>query len=398
MIKYFIFLCISFECIGDINSDFEHAFNLNRSGNIDQASLAYKKLIDQNPWCTSAIYNYAHTLKDLGFMQAAIEQYNKVIEKEPTHFFAHFGLSQCYLSTGMYKQGFELFEYRSKDIQSFKNDIETLKTLIAQTKSLSNIKILLRCEWGIGDNIQFIRFAQELKNRGAIIYVQTHNALKKIFSLCPYLDKVIEVGELFPPHDLQIPILSLGYILDINLASLESRQPYIYADPLLVETWRKKISANATFNIGICWQGNGDRQAPALLNKNISLQELMPICEIKKTSVYSLQKFQTNSDFKTAQIHFFNDFDETNGRFMDTAALIQVLDLIITVDTSIAHLAGALGKPVWLLLPFRSDWRWMQNRNDSPWYSTMCVFRQPCAGDWKGLMNQVCTELQRRKV
>lgn len=394
-----IILGLSFinSCLADLCTDFNRAYELNKAGNILQSSQLYKLIINEHPECIQAIYNYAHTLKDLGQMPQAIEMYRKVIMAEPHNNFAHFGMSQCYLSQGDFSKGFALFDHRSTDIAQFKPYITHLKDLIQRNISLQGLKIIVRCEWGLGDCIQFIRYAQLLKNRGATIIVQAHSPLQKLFSLCPYLDTIICIGDAFPDHQLQIPLLSLPYIFDITIEKSTPYIPYIYADQKLVHHWKNALKADVHYKVGVCWQGNGNKNAPPLLNKNIPIEDLHPFFELKNVSIYSLQRIESQEN-KTLPTHlnvFVKDFDESHGRFMDTAALMMNLDLIITVDTSIAHLAGALGRPTWAILPHRTDWRWMLEREDSPFYPTVKLFRQPEAGDWKSVIENMCKELQK---
>jgi len=395
-LKIILFLFISLPCNANLSTDFFHAYNLNKEGKIKEASELYRSIVKANPWCTQALYNFAHTLKDLGDIPQAIEAYKKVISEEPDNNFARLGLAQCYLSQGNLSQGFELFEFRASDIALFKSHISYLKNQIKNKISLHGIKILLRSEWGLGDCIQFIRFAKQLKDLGATIIVQAYPAVHKLFNLCPYIDTVISVGDAFPDHQAQIPLLSLPYILESNLNQINISNPYIYADPTLSELWKKKLMHDTNLKIGICWCGNGDKNAPPLLNKNILLEQLKPLFDLKNVSIYALQRSETQEqNIESFNLILFDEhFDQRNGRFMDTAAIMNSLDLIITIDTSIAHLAGAMQRPVWVMLPYHADWRWMEKRNDSPWYASMKLFRQPEPGDWQAVVKEMCNRIQ----
>jgi len=398
MKKVFLFSCMTFYCLANLQSDFDRAYTLNKQGNIQDASDLYADIVQHNSWCTPALYNYAHTLKDLGCMCKAVSIYQQVIEREPHNAFAHVGMAQCYLSLGQYTKGFELFEWRSSAIKDFKHDIEKLKKLFNNNANLTQYTILFRAEWGLGDNIQFIRFAQILKNRGATIIIQSYPALKQLFSLCPYLDKVISEGDAFPAHDMQIPLLSLAYICDATVENISNSSPYMYADMSLVKTWQSYFAKTSkdrqNFKVGICWSGNGDNAAPPLLNKNIPTNYFEPLLQLPNVAVYSLQ--QLSDEHRTIKgLHLFEgDFDKTHGRFSDTAAVMKNLDLVVTIDTSIAHLAGALGVPVFVILPHRTDWRWMLQGTNSPWYPSMTLLRQPNPGNWAAVIDMVITEIQ----
>lgn len=374
---------------------FNAALHKEKSGDFQTASQLYQTIISAYPTCTQALYNYAHTLKDLGAMHEAINAYKQVILQEPNNTFARFGLGQCYGALGMLEQAFPLLENRGSAIKEFSREIECLRGRYAQSAPMTGIIILLRAEWGFGDIIQFIRYAQLLHDRGATIIVQTYQELAPLLSMCPFLDRVIRVGDAFPHHTVQLPLLSLPYVCAITRETCTPAMPYLKADEGLCTQWKNYLSSYKTFTIGICWQGKGDPHAPPLLNKNIPLQELTPLLHVSGVTVLSLQKTGANTTPMPGLITFDESFDQAHGRFMDTAALMQNLDVIITVDTSIAHLAGALNKPVWLLAPCRTDWRWGLRETTSAFYPSMHIFRQDRPGDWHGVIQNVIQEIKK---
>lgn len=374
---------------------FNAALEKQKSGDIATASQVYHTIVQQYPTCTQALYNYAHTLKDLGAMHEAINAYKQVIAQDPKNTFARFGLGQCYGALGLFEQAFPLLEYRGTAIKEFSGEIEFLRSRYAQNTSMAGIIILLRAEWGFGDIIQFIRYAQLLHDRGATILVQSYQELKPLLSLCPFLDQVISVGDAFPAHTVQLPILSLPYVCSITREKATPAMPYIQADKHLSAQWKNYINKYNTFTIGVCWQGKGDPHAPPLLNKNIPMHELTPLLDVPNVTIFSLQKIDTNIDSIPGLITFDATFDQAHGRFMDTAALMQNLNLIITIDTSIAHLAGALNRPVWLLAPYRTDWRWGLHETTSCFYPSMRIFRQKEPGEWHGVIHNVIQELKK---
>lgn len=393
-IKKYVLFCVLFctskiLCNESLSTLFNVAYQVEKNGNIEQASQLYRSIIEQFPTCTQALYNYAHALKDLGAMHEAIDCYKQVIAQEPGNNFARFGLGQCYGALHDFEHAFALLEYRSTAIKSFGYDIEHLKTKYASGNSLKGIVILLRAEWGFGDIIQFIRYAQLLHDRGAMILVQSYKELQPLLSLCPFLDRVIAVGDAFPTHTYQIPTLSLPFVCAITANQCTPTMPYLKADEQLIRKWQSYLDSYKTFNIGICWQGNGDPLAPPLLNKNIPLHELEPLLHIPGVTIFSLQKLKDNEHSIAQLITFDSSFDHVAGRFMDTAALMNSLDLIITIDTSIAHLAGALHRPVWLLAPYRTDWRWGLQETTSIFYPSMRIFRQATPGGWSGVIQKV---------
>ena len=284
----------------------------------------------------------------------------------------------------------------------------TIESLSHEGRGIAHLDgktIFLHAEQGLGDTFQFIRYARIAKEKGGTVIAGVQKPLVKLLSLCPYIDKVVSLDEKPPAFDLHAPLMSLPYILKTTIDSVPTDIPYLYADSELVEYWKKKqLSSDKNIKVGICWQGNNKYSTPMLRAtvafKSIDINKLNPLGAVPGVSIYSLQKTTGTDQLKTLapefMIHTFDDdFDESNGRFMDTAAVIKNLDLVITVDTSIGHLAAALGKPTWVILPNPPDWRWMLERDDTPWYPTMRLFRQPTPGDWESVIEVVAQELKK---
>lgn len=359
--------------------------------NVPQAIQAYSNALQLKPHhkdLVNTLYNLAYTLKNTDHIDEAITCYQKVLKCEPQHAHAHLGIAQCYLIQGKLNKGFEEFEWRAPEIKKFKHYDWKNADLTGKT-------ILVRCEWGFGDCIQFIRYLKLIKNQGARVILQLYKPLVDLFALCPYIDKIVQSGHIFPKHDIQIPLLSLPHIFGTTLETIPTEVPYIFADRQLIGHWQKKLPTKK-INIGICWCGSGDHKALPSLNKNIQLATFDPLAQLQNIQLYSLQKIHGYKELQncTFNLHIFDEtFDRDNGRFMDTAAIMKNLDLIITIDTSIAHLAGALGVPVWVLLPYKADWRWMLNKTNSPWYPTMRLFRQKKPGDWETVIQEIIKEL-----
>ncbi len=332
------------------------------------------------------LYKMAYLQKEQDNIKQAIEKYHEVLALAPEHAMAHLGLAQCYLTLGEFDRGWPHFEYRGSEIRSFTH-------YDWRTADLTGKRILLRTEWGLGDCIQFVRYAQLIKKRGGIVYVQTYKELVPLFRLCPFIDRVIPVGDQFPEYDIQIPLLSLPSIFGTTLETIPNETPYLYADQTLIDRWEKKID-QTKYNIGICWSGGGKKNAPSFLNKNMSPLDFESLSDMPNVQLYALQKVSPEDPahafcFVLNIETFDDDFDTTHGSFMDTAALMHHLDLIISIDTSVAHLAGALGKQVCILLPFKADWRWMQKKTKSPWYPTALLLQQPEPGNFKLLITKI---------
>jgi len=374
-----------------LNAHFELATLYAEQHKYEQAEQLYKQVLTLDPNCIDGLRNLAHLLRYQGKMSEAISYYKKALIKQPNESHLHYGLSECYLMQGNYQDGFKEFEWRWKrgvDTRNFTNKLW-------QGESLHGKTIIVRAEYGQGDTIQFIRFAKQLKEMGAYIIVETQHTLMNLLSFCPYVDEIIPVQEenpQLPAHDYQIPIMSLPDHLGITLENIPT-DPWLHADPRLVYYWREKLKDDHNFKIGICWEGSPyyEQFKPIFSRKAMKLEHFIPLAQLPQVSLYSLQKMNGLEQLHNTAISIttYNDFDHTHGRFMDTTALIMNLDLVITVDTSVAHIAGALGKPVWVLLPFVADWRWLQEQNDSPWYPSMKLFRQPVPGDWQSVIQQI---------
>jgi len=383
------------------NYAFQRANVLNTINKTEDALQEYNRLLIKHPDNPIINYNIAYTNKKLGKIDKALPYYYATIQKDPNHAEAHFGLGLAYLATEDFIRGFEEYEWRWKRT-SQKSTAREYPQPEWDGSSLANKTIFLYAEQGLGDTYQFIRYAQELKKMGASVIVAVQNPLVQVIGLCPYIDKVIGLSEQPPQFDYYAPLMSLPRICKTTSKTVPNTTPYLYADKKLTETWKKKLAADTNIKVGVCWQGN-DQYSTAFLRtvvaaKCILLKQLAPLAAIPNVSLYNLQKEtgtdQLNDDYGFKLISFDADFDATNGRFMDTAAVIANLDLIITVDTSIAHLAAGLGRPTWVPLPEPADWRWMLKRVDSPWYPTMRLFRQPTQGDWDSVLATITKELK----
>jgi len=203
-----------------------------------------------------------------------------------------------------------------------------------------------------------------------------------------------------PEHHASATLMSLPAIFHDNEQTLPQNIPYLHADKQLAQQWHTYLSSDTQFKVGICWQADvhNDVSRLPIARRGCELKYFVPLQNISHISLYSLQKYDGLEELATMPtdfpLHLFDDLDEKAGPFMDTAAIIENLDLIITVDTAVAHLAGALGKKVWLLLPYSTDWRWIVDRTDTPWYPTMKIFKQKTPFDWESVMKEVVTELE----
>src|SRR5207237_2672097 len=260
-------------------------------------------------------------------------------------------------------------------------------------QNLAGKTILLQMEQGFGDAIQFLRFAPHLKRMGATVAVHVPETMSKLAQRFVGVDHVIDNRSPMPELDFHIPLLSLPRVLQVDIDSIPYDVPYVQADENSVERWKRRLGDVGGVQIGIAWAGNPghtrDRQ------RSIPFQTLLPLLETRGARFVSLQKGQAASELAAlGSERGVLDIGDELEDFGDTAAAISYLDLVICADTAVAHLAGALGKPVWLLVPKPSDWRWMETREDSPWYPTMRIFRQAERNDWSGVVDRVAEALE----
>lgn len=366
--------------------------------NYDQALALLDHLITLTPDNSVFWYNKAYMLKSIGKYDSAIPCYEKVLSHNPEHEHAHYGLAQACLAVGDLARGFYHFQWRL----TYKKKWEQ----VVIPEKLDGIEVVLRTEFGFGDMFQFVRYAQTLKERGARVTVQAFKQQVPLFKLCPYIDEVIEEHQPLPVGGIHIPLLSVPQLLGTTLETIPATLPYLYAREDLVRSWALKLNQdnnnNNNFKIGICWQGKSQHflEENPLTRRSVPLALFAPLAALDGVTLYSLQNGEGTEqlaqvDFK---VHDFGpDFDTTAGRFMDTAAVIKNMDLIISVDTSLVHLAGGLGTPTWVLIPSVAEWRWLAHRTDTPWYpEIMRLFRQPATGDWNSVISDIVVALQQK--
>ncbi len=305
------------------------------------------------------------------------------------------GLATCYLLDADYERGWPEFEGRLR-----------LPGVPPQPKlprwmgqPLAGRTLLLLGEEGFGDTLQFIRYARVLKQRGARIVLAAQTALGRLLASHPDLDELylLGSGKELPHCDFYLPLLSVPCALLAETSAIPCDVPYLSADPGLVEKWRQELSQVAGFKIGIVWQGSRD----FLLDRwrSFPLAHFAPLARLPGVRLISLQKgFGSEQiakvDFPVLDLS--SRLDEATGPFMDTAAVIQNLDLVVAPDSGVVHLAGALGAPVWAALQYATNWRWLRDRDDSPWYPTARLFRQTTHGAWPDVFERMAKAVQMR--
>ncbi|MEZ2238967.1 tetratricopeptide repeat protein [Microcoleus sp.] len=371
---------------------------LQEQGNLEDALEYYHKALELIPDFVEAINNLGRTFLEKGAVEDAIACYRRVISLNPEHASARLNLSLALLLVGDLENGLAEYEWRWK-IQGFHTSHSGFLTGPDDTISareyrpfwdgsdLQGKTILLHAEQGLGDSIQFVRYAAIVKNKGGRVIVGCYAQLHRLFATVDGIDLLIVKGEPIPEFDVQAPMLSLPYILGTTKSTIPANTPYLTPPA----DCQFALLPGRKFKVGIVWAGNPKHRKN--MQRSCSLSAFLPLLEVSGVSFYSLQKELSQADRALLHQTSIVDLSPHLGDFADTAAAIAQLDLVITVDTAVAHLAGALGKPVWILLAFSPDWRWLLEREDSPWYPTARLFRQSIRGDWEDVFGRVVQAL-----
>jgi hypothetical protein len=327
-----------------------------------------------------------------GELDEALSVCQRAIQLRPDHAGAHWNKSLVLLLKGDFAQGWAEYEWRwqSKDFRSPRRDFPQPQW---RGEDPSGRTILLHAEQGFGDTIQFIRYAPLLAGRGARVIVECQPELQRLLGGVEGIQHLTARGEPLPPFDLHTPLLSLPLAWGTRVKTIPGNVPYIKPDPALVGAWRGRLAGDSALKVGLVWAGSPIRKDDRY--RSLPLSSLAPLAGVKGVSFYSLQKGKATEQAQNPPPGMnLIDMTEEIKDFADTAALISHLDLVITVDTAVAHLAGAMAKRVWTMLEFVPAWRWLLNREDSPWYPTMRLFRQPAIRDWATVIRRVAGELQ----
>jgi tetratricopeptide (TPR) repeat protein len=358
----------------------------------DEAALCFRRALRLNPRFIQSYINLGNTLQAKGSLDEAIACFQKVLQLDPDSAYANYNLSLSLLLSGNFEQGWEKYEWRR-----YIEGLSYLRVNFSQPfwdgNDMKGGTVLLLGEQGFGDIIQFIRYAPYVAQRNAKVVVTCHSELKSLVQNVDGIQRVIKYGEQLPEFDAYCPLLSLPFIFHTTIESIPVSIPYVRVNPYLVQKWKAELRYDhPDFKVGLVWSSNPKNTK--LRYKSCLLSDFSQLAHFNNITFYSLQKGEAAVQVKNPSKGLnLIDLTEKINDFSDTAAFIKNLDLIISVDTAVAHLAGAIGKPVWILLPFSPDWRWMLNREDSPWYLTMRLFRQSTPGNWNTVIAHIEKEL-----
>jgi tetratricopeptide (TPR) repeat protein len=359
-------------------------------GRPEQALASCDQAIALEPGCALAYLNRGSALHDLGHLDEALECYVRAQQLKPQLDRAYANAALVHLLLGRFESGWPLFERRKRPGPGSGRSSWPAPQWSGE-QSLAGKTLFIYWEQGLGDSMQFCRYAKLAADRGASVIFSVQNSLQQLML---GLDKRIEfTGQHQMParFDYHCPLMSLPRAFGCTLGAVPSEVPYLRGEPARIESWRQRIGGTG-FRIGICWQGNPHRSIDA--GRSYPLRELERLAALPGVRLISLQKGPGSKQLADlprgmAVEDLGADFDAGPGAFLDCAAVMQALDLIITCDTSVAHLAGALGRPTWIVLRHTPDWRWLLARDDSPWYPSARLFRQRQRGDWRAVFEEI---------
>ena len=368
-----------------IKSEYAEAYNnmgtvLKDQGKLDEAIEAYKMALAIEPDYAEAYNNMGSAFQDQGKLEKAIASFNKALSLKPDNAETYTNMGLTYLCKGSLEEGFKFNEYRFKK-QKVPTRAPREKLHWNGSEPIKGKEFLVYEEQGLGDIIQFCRYLPTLVKQGAKV---TFKVTQKLHAILQTMDSGVTLSTTDADEgqiDFEAPLMSLPHLFKTHLKTIPSMNPYLYANHGRTKTWGERLHTDR-FKIGICWQGS---KSKIDIGRSFPLSLFEGISKAPNVELISLHKGEGEHQIKDISFDLTTlgaDFDADQDAFLDTAAVMMNCDLIITSDTAIAHLAGALGCQTWVALKHVPDWRWMLDRSDSPWYPTMTLYRQKNPGDW----------------
>lgn len=377
----------------DIETLLHLAATLAFQGKETEAVEHYARILAIEPTNPRVLTNVSAILQRRGRFDEALAFHDRALLKSPDDAYTHLSRAIVLLTKGDLRAGFEEYRWRTK---VFISPADVIQGPMWDGSHAPTATVLLHGEQGLGDAIQFVRYLPLVRQRVARPILMLNDGLAPLLRESGFAD-VLGFSDPLPQYDYRIPQLDLPYVFGTTLETIPNQVPYLSANPQLVDAWRERLAGVSGFRVGICWQGS-----PKLLRdhaRSVPLVEFAPLASVPGVRLVSLQKGlgveQLAALSGQFEVHDLQpEYDGETGAFMNAAAVMRNLDLVVAVDTAIAHLAGALAVPVWVALPTWADWRWLWGREDSPWYPTMRLFRQQNPGQWAAVFDRIAAELQ----
>ncbi|HUI15284.1 MAG TPA: tetratricopeptide repeat protein [Xanthobacteraceae bacterium] len=375
-------------CTGSAEIHYNRGNALKGLQRFSEAAVSYERALELRPNYLEALNNRGVALHQLKRFSEELTQYNHLHTLRPDFSDAHYNESLCRLLIGDFERGWQKHEWRWQTAHMESDRRNFVQPLWLGSSDIAGKTILLHAEQGFGDTIQFCRYAPLVAARGARVILEVQEPLRELISTLSAPIEVVSRGHALPNFDMHCPLLSLPLAFSTQLSTIPSATPYLRAEPAVITDWKTRLGSSDGRRIGLAWSGRPTHTNDH--NRSIPLKSMLPLLDGIDATFVSLQREIRPADTELLRgrndvLHFGNDLKN----FGDTAALIANLDLIIAVDTSVAHLAGALAKPVWMLLPYTPDWRWLLDRDDSPWYPTARLFRQDETRQWEPVITEV---------
>ncbi len=361
-------------------------------GRAKDALAAYDLAIEIDPEYAEAHSNRGNILREMNRLNEALESHDRATSIRPNLAEANWNKALALLTLGRYAEGWPLYEWgwetKERGIRRQFNVPQW-----SGKEPIAGKKVLLHCEQGLGDTLQFCRYAPEVAALGAKVIFEVPKVLQPVLASLRGVHEWVTRGDPLPAFDFHCPLMSLPLAFGTEISSIPSKEGYLAPEETRIAKWKSRLNPN-TFNIGVCWQGSKRGQR---VGNSFPVEDLNPIGKVPGVTLYSLQKLDDSTEKVSSSIITFGEELDSDVPFLDTAALITQLDLVITTDTSIAHLAGALGAKTWVALRYVPDWRWMLGRDDCPWYAMLSLFRQNSERDWKHVFNSMAEELMQQE-
>lgn len=365
-----------------------------RQGRLEEARAAAEEALRLRPDFAEAHNNLGNVCHAQGRMEESLARFERSLELKPDYPDPHLNRALAWLLLGRWTEGWKEYEWRWQ--------LRTVRRRAFQQplwdgSPLAGRTILLHAEQGLGDTLNFIRYAPLVQARGGRVVVVAPKSLVPLLRGCRGIDHLAAFGEPLPEFDVQAPLLTLPRLLGTTPENVPIDIPYLHVDAERLQRWRLWLLGYAGFKVGIAWQG--DRKHRSDRQRSVPLAQFAPLAQVPGVQLFSLQKGSGSEQLAGcpfAVTDLGTWLDNSGGAFLDTAAVMRNLDLVVCVDTALGHLAGGLGVPVWLALPFAPDWRWLCQRRDTPWYPSMRLFRQPRSSDWDSVFADMAAELHRR--
>jgi tetratricopeptide (TPR) repeat protein len=379
-----------------LRPDLSHTHNnlgwvLQKKELFNEAAAEYQRAIELQPEYPEAYNNLGSVLFEAARFHEAIDALQKALSFQPDYAAIASNIGMMMLTVGDFEHGWPLYEARRRVIPvSLDRDSSKPRW---DGSDLAGKRIVIQSEQGFGDSIQFVRYVPLVQARGGRVILQCQPALTRIFSSIQGAEQILGDNDPLPEFEVHTRLLSLPAIFKTSLESIPADIPYLHADPALVNYWRQRLGNEPSgLKVGVSWAGSPTH--PQDRNRSLSLAALAPLAQVPNIRFYCIQKGEAAKQAQSPPAAMnLTDWTNDLNDFADTAALATNLDLVITVDSAVAHLVGALGIQTWVFIQFIPDWRWLLDRDDSPWYPTIRLFRQPRRWDWERPIQHVAEEL-----